>query len=98
MGIEHILLDAKISSHPILIVLIVTKPDCCVGYATKSEPRGPEICPTCFAFRSFIPTAFRQHPINMRPPRMDTAQLSLVRTPFEDPDFLSNLNTMALEH
>jgi bifunctional non-homologous end joining protein LigD len=27
----------------------------------------------------------------MRPPRMDTAQLSLVRTPFDDPDFLFEL-------
>jgi len=36
-------------------------------------------------------TAFRQHPINMRPPRMNTAELSLVRTPFDDPDFLFEL-------
>lgn len=27
----------------------------------------------------------------MRPPRMDTAQLSLVRQPFDDPDFLFEL-------
>ena len=27
----------------------------------------------------------------MRPPKMDTAQLSLVRTPFDDPDFLFEL-------
>jgi hypothetical protein len=27
----------------------------------------------------------------MRPPRFDTAQLSLVRTPFDDPDFLFEL-------
>jgi ATP-dependent DNA ligase len=36
-------------------------------------------------------TAFRQQPINMRPPRMNTAQLGLVRTPFDDPDFLFEL-------
>jgi hypothetical protein len=28
----------------------------------------------------------------MRPPRMDTAQLALVRQPFNDPDFLFELN------
>jgi bifunctional non-homologous end joining protein LigD len=31
------------------------------------------------------------HPIVMRPPRFDTAQLSLVRTPFDDPNFLFEL-------
>src|ERR1700688_3870307 len=31
------------------------------------------------------------HPIYMRPPRMDSAQLSLVREPFDDPDFLFEL-------
>jgi hypothetical protein len=29
--------------------------------------------------------------IYMRPPSFDTAQLSLVRTPFDDPDFLFEL-------
>jgi hypothetical protein len=36
-------------------------------------------------------TAFRQQPINMRPPRMNTAQLGLVRTPLDDPGFLFEL-------
>src|SRR6202166_755542 len=31
------------------------------------------------------------HPIYMRPPRFDAAQLSLVRTPFDHPDFLFEL-------
>jgi hypothetical protein len=31
------------------------------------------------------------HHIWMRPPRMDTAQLSLVRQPFDNPDFLFEL-------
>jgi hypothetical protein len=33
----------------------------------------------------------RRHHIYMRPPRFDAAQLSLVRTPFDDPDFLFEL-------
>jgi ATP dependent DNA ligase domain len=44
-----------------------------------------------FAFSSFISPWFRLHPIYMRPPRMDTAQLTLVRQPFNDPDFLFEL-------
>ena len=38
-----------------------------------------------------MPHSFRLHPIDMRPPRMDTAQLSLVREPFDHPDFLFEL-------
>jgi ATP-dependent DNA ligase len=44
-----------------------------------------------FAFPSFIPAALRTHHISMRPPRMDTAQLTLVRQPFDHPDFLFEL-------
>jgi ATP-dependent DNA ligase len=44
-----------------------------------------------FAFRSFIPGVFCTHQIYVRPPRFDTAQLSLVRAPFNDPDFLFEL-------
>jgi hypothetical protein len=40
-----------------------------------------------FAFHSFIPDDFAAHPTPMRPPRMDTAQLSLVRQPFDHSDF-----------
>jgi len=39
----------------------------------------------------FIPLVLRVHHIYMRPPRMDTAQLTLVRQPFDDPDFLFEL-------
>jgi bifunctional non-homologous end joining protein LigD len=39
----------------------------------------------------FIPVALRVHHIYMRPPRFDTAQLSLVRTPFDDDNFLFEL-------
>jgi bifunctional non-homologous end joining protein LigD len=35
--------------------------------------------------------ALRAHPIYVRPPRFDTAQLSLVREPFDHPDFLFEL-------
>ena len=31
------------------------------------------------------------HPIYMRPPQMETAQLTLVRQPFDHPDFLFEL-------
>jgi hypothetical protein len=41
-----------------------------------------------FDFYSFIPATFRPHPIYMRPPRMDTAQLVLVHHPFDHPDFI----------
>jgi bifunctional non-homologous end joining protein LigD len=44
-----------------------------------------------FACHSLIRIEFRPHLICMRPPRFDTAQLSLVRTPFDDPDFLFEL-------
>jgi bifunctional non-homologous end joining protein LigD len=44
-----------------------------------------------FAFPSIIPTAFSPHHIYMRPPRMETAQLTLVRQPFDHPDFLFEL-------
>jgi len=44
-----------------------------------------------FAFPSFIPATFRPHPIYMRPPQMETAQLTLVRQPFDHPDFLFEL-------
>jgi hypothetical protein len=40
----------------------------------------------------FVPLAVAGvHPIYMRPPRMDTAQLTLVRVPFNHPDFLFEL-------
>src|ERR1700681_4512094 len=44
-----------------------------------------------FALTSFIRPASSPHHIHMRPPRFDTAQLSLVRTPFDAPDFLFEL-------
>jgi bifunctional non-homologous end joining protein LigD len=44
-----------------------------------------------FAFRSFIRTRFPTHHIYMRPPRMDTAQLALVRQAFDHGDFLFEL-------
>ena len=50
------------------------------------HPRNP-----IFAFRSFILAFPVRHHTNMRPPRMDTAQLTLVRQPFDHPDFLFEL-------
>jgi ATP-dependent DNA ligase len=47
--------------------------------------------PSTFAISSFIPAAFRPHHIYMRPPPMQTAQLTLVRQPFDHPDFLFEL-------
>jgi bifunctional non-homologous end joining protein LigD len=44
-----------------------------------------------FALSSFIRPASGPHHIHMRPPRFDTAQLSLVRQPFDHPDFLFEL-------
>jgi len=44
-----------------------------------------------FAFPSFIPPWLRPHPIYMRPPRMGTAQLTLVRQAFDHHDFLFEL-------
>jgi len=38
-----------------------------------------------------MPVTSRQHPIYMRRPRFDTAQLSVVRTPFDDDNFLFEL-------
>ena len=42
-------------------------------------------------FPSFSPATFRPHRTGMRPPRMETAQLTLVRQPFDHPDFLFEL-------
>jgi bifunctional non-homologous end joining protein LigD len=44
-----------------------------------------------FAFPSFMPSTQKEHHIYMRPPQMDTAQLTLVRQPFDHPDFLFEL-------
>ena len=44
-----------------------------------------------FRFPFVIPFSPESHPIYMRPPRMDTAQLTLVRQPFNHPDFLFEL-------
>src|ERR1700682_3839785 len=44
-----------------------------------------------FGFLSFTPSVPVPHHIYMRPPRMDTAQLSLAREPFDRPDFLFEL-------
>jgi hypothetical protein len=49
-----------------------------------------------FDFDSFIPTIFKPQPIYMRLPRMDAAQLTLVRTAFNDPDLLFELKTRRL--
>jgi hypothetical protein len=45
-----------------------------------------------FAFRSFNPTTASYLGVYARPLRMDTAQLTLVRPPFDHPDFLFELN------
>jgi ATP-dependent DNA ligase len=44
-----------------------------------------------FAFHSFVFAGPRSHPIDMRPPPMNTAKLTLVRQPFDHPDFLFEL-------
>jgi ATP-dependent DNA ligase len=44
-----------------------------------------------FAFPSFNPARAKSHQGYMRPPRIDPAKLTLVRQPFDDPDFLFEL-------
>jgi hypothetical protein len=57
----------------------------------KVSPNGRED-QLFFAFRSVYRTASKPASYyNMRPPRMDTAQLSLVRQPFDHHDFLFEL-------
>jgi ATP-dependent DNA ligase len=58
------------------------------SYLSVLVPRTGE---ALFAFPSFIPTALWRHPNNVRPPRIDAARLTLVRLPFDDPDFLFEL-------
>jgi hypothetical protein len=61
------------------------------SYTTKVLLTNKVLFAPRFAFSSFILPWLRQHPIYMRPPRMDTAQLSLVREPFDHTDFLFEL-------
>jgi ATP-dependent DNA ligase len=44
-----------------------------------------------FAIASLLPRRSLRHHIYMRLPRFDTAQLTLLRTPFNDPDFIFEL-------
>ena len=57
------------------------------SYTTKVLLTTKALFAPRFAFPSFIPPRLRPHRIYMRLPRMDTAQLTLVRQPFNDPDF-----------